>query len=75
MSTDRFRATCRLRRLHNATFHGVNATKGRSVDSEKKAGRPSRWTKRQLIDGIPWRARVGSPWWDVPAQYGSWQAV
>ncbi|MFE3226647.1 transposase, partial [Nocardia sp. NPDC059228] len=28
----------------------------------KKAGRPSKWTKRQLIDGIRWRTRVGSPW-------------
>ncbi|WP_328399666.1 transposase [Nocardia sp. NBC_00403] len=36
-----------------------------------KAGRPPVWTKRQLIDGIRWRTRVGSPWRDVPSQYGS----
>ncbi|WP_280277188.1 IS5 family transposase [Nocardia wallacei] len=41
----------------------------------KKAGRPPTWTKRQLIDGIRWRARVGCPWRDVPPQYGSWSAV
>ncbi|MGY2093627.1 IS5 family transposase [Nocardia gipuzkoensis] len=41
----------------------------------KKAGRPSQWSRRQLIDGIRRRTRVGSPWRDVPAQYGSWQAV
>lgn len=41
----------------------------------KKAGRPPKWTKRQLIDGIRWRTRVGSPWRDVPAQYGPWQTV
>ncbi|WP_181725399.1 IS5 family transposase [Nocardia gipuzkoensis] len=41
----------------------------------KKAGRPPQWSRRQLIDGIRWRTRVGSPWRDVPAQYGSWQAV
>ncbi|MGY1948675.1 IS5 family transposase [Nocardia asiatica] len=41
----------------------------------KKAGRPPKWTKRQLIDGIRWRCRAGSPWRDVPAKYGSWQAV
>ncbi|KAF0835666.1 transposase [Nocardia caishijiensis] len=41
----------------------------------KKAGRPSKWTKRQLIDGIRWRTRVGSPWRDVPPSYGSWQAI
>jgi transposase len=41
----------------------------------KRAGRPSKWTKRQLIDGIRWRVRVGAPWRDVPECYGSWQAV
>jgi transposase len=41
----------------------------------KKAGRPSAWTKRQLIDGIRWRTRVGAPWRDVPDRYGSWAAV
>lgn len=40
----------------------------------KKAGRPPKWTKRQLIDGIRWRTRVGCPWRDVPPQYGSWSA-
>jgi transposase len=41
----------------------------------KGPGRPSRWTKRQLIDGIRRRVRVGSPWRDVPECYGSWRAV
>jgi transposase len=41
----------------------------------KKSGRPSTWTKRQLIDGIRWRVRTGAPWRDVPECYGSWQAV
>lgn len=41
----------------------------------RRQGRPSVWTKRQLIDGIRWRVRVGAPWWDVPECYGSWQAV
>jgi transposase len=41
----------------------------------KKSGRPSKWTKRQLIDGIRWRVRVGAPWRDVPQYYGTWQAV
>jgi transposase len=40
-----------------------------------KPGRPSAWTKRQLIDGIRWRTRVGAPWRDVPDRYGSWSAV
>jgi transposase len=45
------------------------------LPAAKRAGRPSKWTKRQLIDGIRWRARTGAPWRDVPECYGSWQAV
>ncbi|MFI1169645.1 IS5 family transposase [Streptomyces sp. NPDC020801] len=38
----------------------------------KKPGRPSVWTRRQLIDGIRWRTRTGAPWRDVPERYGPW---
>ena len=41
----------------------------------KKPGRPPKWSKRQLIDGIRWRVRVGAPWRDVPPEYGRWQTV
>lgn len=41
----------------------------------KRPGRPPKWSKRQLIDGIRWRVRVGSPWRDVPQCYGPWQTV
>lgn len=41
----------------------------------RRPGRPSMWTKRQLIDGIRWRIRVGGPWRDVPECYGSWAAA
>jgi transposase len=41
----------------------------------KKPGRPPKWTKLELIDGIRRRTRVGSPWRDVPSQYGPWQTV
>jgi transposase len=40
-----------------------------------RPGRPPRWSRRQLIDGIRWRIRVGAPWRDVPERYGSWSAV
>nr|WP_203880414.1 IS5 family transposase [Planobispora takensis] len=40
-----------------------------------RSGRPSLFSKRQLIDGIRWRVRVGAPWRDVPACYGSWPAA
>ncbi|MGV9868934.1 transposase [Rhodococcus koreensis] len=41
----------------------------------KKAVRPPKWTTRQLIDGIRWRIRAGTPWRDVSARYGPWQTV
>lgn len=41
----------------------------------KRPGRPPQWSRRQLIDGIRWRTRVGAPWRDVPERYGSWPAV
>ncbi|WP_225955359.1 transposase [Kibdelosporangium phytohabitans] len=31
-----------------------------------RSGRPPSWSKRQLIDGIRWRVRSGSPWRDTP---------
>ena len=45
------------------------------LPAPRRSGRPSGWTKRQLIDGIRWRIRVGAPWRDVPERYGSWSAV
>lgn len=41
----------------------------------RRPGRPPQWTKRQLIDGIRWRIRVGAPWRDLPECYGSWAAA
>lgn len=41
----------------------------------KKPGRPPTRTKRQLINAIRWRMRVGAPWRDVPALYGPWQTA
>ena len=41
----------------------------------KKPGRPPKWSKRQLINGIRWRIRAGTPWRDVPSAYGPWQTV
>lgn len=41
----------------------------------KKSGRPPMWTRRQLIDGIRWRTRAGTPWRDVPERYGPWESV
>jgi transposase len=41
----------------------------------RKSGRPPKWSRRQLIDGIRWRVRVGAPWRDVPDCYGHWRSV
>lgn len=38
-------------------------------------GRPPKWTKRQIIDGIRWRVRTGTPWRDVPETYPPWQTL
>jgi transposase len=39
-----------------------------------KAGRP--WADhRQMLEGICWRYRTGSPWRDVPGRFGPWQTV
>ncbi|MGY4967316.1 IS5 family transposase [Streptomyces sp. 900105245] len=31
--------------------------------------------RRQVFDGIWWRARTGSPWRDVPKHYGPWETL
>jgi transposase len=41
----------------------------------KKPGRPPKWSRRQLVNGIRWRIRAGAPWRDVPERYGPWQSV
>lgn len=37
-------------------------------------GRPATG-QRRLIDGIRWRVRTGTPWRDIPPEYGPWQTV
>ena len=37
-------------------------------------GRPA-LGQRRLIDGIRWRVRTGTPWRDIPPEYGPWQTV
>ena len=40
-------------------------------------GRPGRpWTDhRRALEGIAWRYRTGSPWRDLPVEFGPWQTV
>lgn len=37
-------------------------------------GRPRR-NPRTILDGIFWVLRTGSPWRDLPAEFGPWQTV
>jgi len=37
-------------------------------------GRPVR-DRRQVINGIRWRVRTGSPWRDMPERYGPWETA
>ena len=39
-----------------------------------KGGRP--WSDhRRVVEAIVWRYRTGSPWRDLPAEFGPWQTV
>jgi putative transposase len=39
-----------------------------------RRGRP--WNDhRRTLEGIAWRFRVGAPWRDVPAVFGSWKSL
>ena len=39
-----------------------------------KGGRPFR-DHRRIVEGIVWRYRTGSPWRDLPEEFGSWKTV
>jgi transposase len=41
----------------------------------RRPGRRPKYSRRQLLDGVRWRLRVGAPWRDVPERYGHWQSV
>lgn len=42
--------------------------------SQGRRGRP--WADhRQVMEGICWRYRTGSPWRDLPKEFGPWQTV
>ena len=42
--------------------------------SAGRRGRP--WNDhRRTLEGVAWRYRTGSPWRDLPAEFGSWQTV
>lgn len=40
----------------------------------KATGRPRR-SSRQIVDAILWILRTGSPWRDLPEEFGPWQTA
>jgi transposase len=43
---------------------------------DRSPRRGGRWADhRQVINGVLWRTRTGSPWRDLPACYGNWKTV
>ena len=42
--------------------------------ASRKGGRPFQ-DHRRVVEGIVWRFRTGSPWRDLPAEFGPWQTV
>ncbi len=46
---------------------------------EREAGKRGRGRppedNRNIINGILWRLRCGTPWRDVPEQYGNWNSI
>ena len=40
----------------------------------KSTGRPRR-DPRQIVDAILWVLRAGSPWRDLPDEFGAWQST
>ena len=44
------------------------------MPSSRRPGRP--WNDhRRTLEAIIWRFRTGSPWRDLPEQFGCWQSV
>lgn len=39
-----------------------------------QTGRPPR-DRREMVDGIFWILRTGSPWRDLPEEFGPWETV
>ena len=40
------------------------------------ARRGGQWLDhRQVINGVLWRTRTGSPWRDLPGEFGNWKTV
>ena len=66
---------CRRHDMSDAAWLVLEFVLAAALPPAKGPGRPRKWPLRLLIDGIRWRARVGAPWRDLPAEYGPWQSA
>ena len=39
-----------------------------------REGRPAS-DHRRVLDSVFWIARTGSPWWDLPDEFGKWPSL
>ena len=44
------------------------------IETGPKRGRPPK-DHRLVLDGVFWIARTGSPWRDLPEEFGPWETV
>ena len=58
--------------------HTLTDTQWRKIEGlfpkRKKMGRPPR-DNRQVVNGILWILKTGSPWRDLKESYGPWQTI
>jgi len=45
------------------------------IPAAKPGGRPSKWTRRQVLDGISYLVRSGCQWRLLPREFPPWQTV
>ncbi|GAB3862197.1 IS5 family transposase [Dactylosporangium cerinum] len=67
-------ATLSVTRRHDLT-DAQCAALAPLLPAQPSLGRPPKWDRRQLSNGMRWRIRVGAPWRDVPAEYAPWQTI
>src|SRR3954453_22235277 len=48
---------------------------GGSPGGFRRGGRGRGRDNREVLEAIAWRYRTGSPWRDLPAEFGPWQSV
>lgn len=61
-------------RRHDLTDAEWKALEPLLPGAKGKVGRPAD-DNRRFINGVKWHFRTGSPWRDLPPEYGHWKAV